>query len=124
MFPVVFSFNNKPFSISRPVIHDKQGDWLVLWNCNNQRSRLRLGSGNTMIKLENYTYGNEKIVIIQAEYTATWGRYYPKWTGSGIIVYLRGRNYLLYRDGVVQRNDATLYWQLWKPVKPFSHYNN
>ncbi|MCL1639901.1 hypothetical protein OZ664_18795 [Elizabethkingia sp. HX WHF] len=102
--PVVFSFNNKPFSISRPVIHDNR-DWLAYGIATINGVGFGWGSGNTMIKLENYTYGMKNSDHTGGVYSYM-GKVLSEWTGSGIIVYLRGGT-TYYTDGVVQRNDAT-----------------
>ncbi|MDX8570271.1 hypothetical protein OZ666_01165 [Elizabethkingia sp. HX QKY] len=102
--PVLFSFNNKPFSISRPVIHDNR-DWLAYGIATINGVGFGWGSGNTMIKLENYTYGMKNSDHTGGVYSYM-GKVLSEWTGSGIIVYLRGGT-TYNTDGIVQKNDGT-----------------
>ncbi|MET7035717.1 hypothetical protein [Elizabethkingia miricola] len=102
--PVLFSFNNKPFSISRPVIHDNR-DWLAYGIATINGVGFGWGSGNTMIKLENYTYGMKNSDHTGGVYSYM-GKVLSEWTGSGIIVYLRGGT-TYNTNGIVQKNDGT-----------------
>ncbi|WP_313384638.1 hypothetical protein [Chishuiella sp.] len=54
--PVVFNFNNKPFSISRPNIHENR-QWLAYGITTINGIGYGWGSGNTMLKVENFTSG-------------------------------------------------------------------
>ncbi|WP_278552132.1 hypothetical protein [Elizabethkingia bruuniana] len=102
--PVLFSFNNKPFSISRPGIHENR-HWLAYGIATINGIGYSWGSGNTMIKLENFTHG-----VQNGDNTGGWYSYIGKvmceWTRPGIIVYLRGGT-TYYTDGIVQKNDGT-----------------
>ena len=101
--PVVFGFTNKPFSISRANIHEDR-TWLAYGIATINGIGYGWGSGNTMIKLENFTNG-----IKNADSTGEWYSYIGKvlceWIKSGIIVYVRGGT-TYYTDGIVQRNDG------------------
>ncbi|WP_336664586.1 hypothetical protein [Elizabethkingia meningoseptica] len=101
--PVVFSFNNKPFSISRPGVHENR-DWLAYGIATINGIGYAWGSGNTMIKLENYTFGMKNSDYSGGVYSYI-GKVLNEWTGSGIIVYLRGGT-TYYTDGIVQKNDG------------------
>ena len=102
--PVLFTFNNKPFSISRPGIHENR-HWLAYGIATINGIGYSWGSGNTMIKLENFTHG-----VQNEDNTGGWYSYIGKvmceWTRPGIIVYLRGGT-TYYTDGIVQKNDGT-----------------
>ncbi|WP_260440446.1 hypothetical protein [Elizabethkingia anophelis] len=101
--PVLFSFNNKPFSISRPMIHDNR-DWLAYGTATINGIGYAWGSGNTMIKLENYTYGMKNSDYTGGVYSYI-GKVLAEWTGSGIIVYLRGGT-TYNTDGIIKKNDG------------------
>ena len=101
--PVVFSFNNKPFSISRPGVHENR-DWLAYGIATINGIGYAWGSGNTMIKLENYTFGMKNSDYSGGVYSYI-GKVICEWAKSGIIVYLRGGT-TYYTDGVVQKNDG------------------
>ena len=101
--PVVFSFNHKPFSISRPMIHDNR-DWLAYGIATINGIGYAWGSGNTMIKLENYTFGMKNSDYSGGVYSYI-GKVICEWAKSGIIVYLRGGT-TYYTDGIVQKNDG------------------
>ncbi|AQX50659.1 hypothetical protein [Elizabethkingia anophelis] len=102
--PVVFSFNNKPFSISRPMIHDNR-DWLAYGTATINGIGYAWGSGNTMIKLENYTYGMKNSDYTGGVYSYI-GKVLAEWAESGIIVYLRGGT-TYNTDGIIKKNDGT-----------------
>ncbi|WP_407505330.1 hypothetical protein [Elizabethkingia miricola] len=102
--PVVFSFNNKPFSISRPNVHDNR-DWLAYGIATINGIGYAWGSGNTMIKLENYTYGMKNSDYTGGVYSYI-GKVLAEWAESGIIVYLRGGT-TYNTNGIVQKNDGT-----------------
>ncbi|MCL1666890.1 hypothetical protein M2T82_02320 [Elizabethkingia ursingii] len=102
--PVVFSFNNKPFSISRPGIHDNR-DWLAYGIATINGIGYGWGSGNTMIKLENYTFGMKNSDNTGGVYSYI-GKVMCEWKSLGIIVYLRGGT-TYNTDGLVQKNDGT-----------------
>ena len=102
--PVLFSFNNKPFSISRPGIHDNR-DWLAYGTATINGIGYAWGSGNTMIKLENYTYGMKNSDYTGGVYSYI-GKVLAEWAESGIIVYLRGGT-TYNTDGIIKKNDGT-----------------
>ncbi|KFC38828.1 hypothetical protein [Elizabethkingia anophelis] len=102
--PVLFSFNNKPFSISRPMIHDNR-DWLAYGTATINGIGYAWGSGNTMIKLENYTYGMKNSDYTGGVYSYI-GKVLAEWAESGIIVYLRGGT-TYNTDGIIKKNDGT-----------------
>ncbi|KUY30850.1 hypothetical protein [Elizabethkingia ursingii] len=102
--PVLFSFNNKPFSISRPGVHENRG-WLAYGIATINGIGYAWGSGNTMIKLENYTYGMKNSDYTGGVYSYM-GKVLAEWAESGIIVYLRGGT-TYNTDGIVQKNDGT-----------------
>ncbi|WP_242463751.1 hypothetical protein [Elizabethkingia anophelis] len=102
--PVVFSFNNKPFSISRPGIHDNRA-WLAYGTATINGIGYAWGSGNTMIKLENYTYGMKNSDYTGGVYSYI-GKVLAEWAESGIIVYLRGGT-TYNTDGIIKKNDGT-----------------
>ncbi|WP_407533090.1 hypothetical protein [Elizabethkingia anophelis] len=102
--PVLFSFNNKPFSISRPMIHDNR-DWLAYGTATINGIVYAWGSGNTMIKLENYTYGMKNSDYTGGVYSYI-GKVLAEWAESGIIVYLRGGT-TYNTDGIIKKNDGT-----------------
>ena len=101
--PVLFSFNNKPFSISRPMIHDNR-DWLAYGIASINGIGYAWGSGNTMIKLENYTYGMKNSDHTGGVYSYI-GKVLAEWAESGIIVYLRGGT-TYNTDGIIKKNDG------------------
>ncbi|WP_260128728.1 hypothetical protein [Elizabethkingia anophelis] len=101
--PVLFSFNNKPFSISRPGIHDNR-DWLAYGTATINGIGYAWGSGNTMIKLENYTYGMKNSDHTGGVYSYI-GKVLAEWAESGIIVYLRGGT-TYNTDGIIKKNDG------------------
>lgn len=102
--PVLFSFNNKPFSISRPGIHDNR-DWLAYGIATINGIGYAWGSGNTLIKLENYTYGMKNSDHTGGVYSYI-GKVLTEWAESGIIVYLRGGT-TYNTDGIIKKNDGT-----------------
>ncbi|MEL7677062.1 hypothetical protein [Elizabethkingia meningoseptica] len=101
--PVVFGFTYKPFSISRPEIHENR-NWLAYGIATINGIGYGWGSGNTMIKLENYTHG-----VQNSDNTGNWYSYIGKviciWENTGILVYLRGGT-TYYTDGNVIKNDG------------------
>ena len=101
--PVLFSFNNKPFSISRPGIHDNR-DWLAYGIATINGIGYAWGSGNTLIKLENYTYGMKNSDHTGGVYSYI-GKVLTEWAESGIIVYLRGGT-TYNTDGIIKKNDG------------------
>ncbi|WP_407500615.1 hypothetical protein [Elizabethkingia anophelis] len=102
--PVVFGFTYKPFSISRPEIHENR-NWLAYGTATINGIGFGWGSGNTMIKLENFTHG-----LQNSDNTGNWYSYIGKvmciWENTGILVYLRGGT-TYYTDGNVIKNDGT-----------------
>ena len=102
--PVVFGFTYKPFSISRPEIHENR-NWLAYGTATINGIGFGWGSGNTMIKLENFTHG-----LQNSNNTGNWYSYIGKvmciWENTGILVYLRGGT-TYYTDGNVIKNDGT-----------------
>ncbi|KGT10355.1 hypothetical protein NV63_00055 [Elizabethkingia anophelis] len=98
--PVLFSFNNKPFSISRPGIHDNRA-WLAYGTATINGIGYAWGSGNTMIKLENYTYGMKNSDYTGGVYSYI-GKVLAEWAESGIIVYLRGGT-TYNTDGIIKK---------------------
>jgi len=101
--PVLFGFNNKPFSISRPNIHQDR-DWLAYGTATISGIGYAWGSGNTKIKLENFTHGVKNSNNTGGTYSYI-GKVSVEWVSNGIIVYLRG-NTTYYTDGDVRRNDG------------------
>ncbi|WP_236709574.1 hypothetical protein [Elizabethkingia ursingii] len=102
--PVLFSFAYRPFSISRPEIHDDRS-WLAYGIATINGIGYGWGSGNTLIKLDNYTYGMKNSDNTGGVYSYV-GKVMCEWKGLGIIVYLRGGT-TYNTDGIVQRNDGT-----------------
>jgi hypothetical protein len=102
--PVVFAFKNKPFSISRPHIHEDR-EWLAYGTATISGIGFGWGSGNTKIKLENFTHGSKFSNNTGGTYSYI-GNVSVEWVSNGIIVYLRG-NTTYYTDGDVKRNDGT-----------------
>ncbi|WP_416336202.1 hypothetical protein [Chishuiella changwenlii] len=102
--PVVFEFKNKPFSISRPSIHEDR-EWLAYGTATISGIGFGWGSGNTKIKLENFTNGSKFSNRTGGTYSYI-GNVSVEWISNGIIVYLRG-NTTYYTDGDVKRNDGT-----------------
>ncbi|CAI9684432.1 hypothetical protein HZQ11_18390 [Elizabethkingia anophelis] len=102
--PIVFGFTYKPFSISRPEIHENR-NWLAYGTATINGIGFGWGSGNTMIKLENFTHG-----LQNSDNTGNWYSYIGKvmciWENTGILVYLRGGT-TYYTDGNVIKNDGT-----------------
>jgi len=101
--PVVFEFKNKPFSISRPSVHQDR-NWLAYGIATINGIGFGWGSGNTKIKLENFTIGYKNTADTGKQYSFV-GKVTAEWAANGFIVYLRG-NTTYYTDGSVIRNDA------------------
>lgn len=102
--PVVFQFINQPFSVSRPDVHQDR-NWLGYGIATINGIGYGWGSGNTLIKLENFTTGTKNNDNTGGRISFI-GKVLAEWASSSIIVYLRGGTTYT-TTGVVKKNTGS-----------------